>query len=112
MPRSLFILIAAAIFVGTVCYYSGIWWANVLTGFCADVFLILAWIVPAALLGWAIVRRIGVDVKGGLGWCTSAAIGLGIFSLMILGLGLAAWMNRFSAYGLLVVSFVVGCIDL
>src|SRR5262245_10040813 len=101
MPRWAFILVALAVFVGTVWYYSGIWWANVLTGFCGDVLFIALWIIPAALLGRAVLQWLSVEARGGLIWCTAAAIGLGILSLAILGMGLAGWMNRWAAFGLL-----------
>jgi len=111
-PRSPVILIALALvmLLTLVCLYSRVWWADVLTGTAVDGSIAVIWIASATLLGRIAVRRLKV---GGLpGWCTSAGIGLGFFSLVILAMGLAGVLNRTTGVALLLISAAAGLIDL
>ncbi len=53
-------------------------------------------------------RRWRRGYEGMLYLVTAAALGLGVFSLVTLGLGLAGWLNRFTAFGLLGVGVAFG----
>jgi hypothetical protein len=47
-----------------------------------------------------------------LSFVTAAAMGLGVFSLAALGLGLAGWLNRTTAFGLLSAGLIAGAVAL
>ena len=52
------------------------------------------------------VRRLKMERL--LECCTSAGVGLGFFSFMILALGLGGWLNRISAVVMLIVAAAIG----
>lgn len=56
------------------------------------------WVAAAAGVGHWIVRRATQGTHPALRFATSAAMGLGIQSLLLLALGLAGWLNRAGAW--------------
>jgi hypothetical protein len=112
LTRGAALLVAAAVFIAAVCFYSGIWWAHVLSGLCAEGLVALAWVGAASLIGLIVVRRLRLEMGRMFAFCTAAGLGLGFFSLVILGLGLAGWLNRTTAITLITVSGAIGLCDL
>ena len=96
-------VMGAAIFLGVVIYFARQWTPVVLAGLCTDGLAAVAWIAAAALAGDTILTKLGFfreSDEGPLRWPSAAALGLGLFSLIILGLGLAGWVNRATMLGL------------
>ena len=92
-------------------------WAMTLYRLLVDGGVLLLWAAAAMGLGaWILpfFRATG-DEKGDgalLHLGTIAALGLGTFSLMILGLGLAGWLNHWTAIGLLAAGILAGILRL
>ena len=108
--RIVLLVIALIVLLAIVCIYSRLWWADVLSGTAVDGAMAAIWLASATLLGRIFVRRLKVERFFGL--CTSAGIGLGLFSLIILGLGLLGALNRITAALLLIMSAAAGLLDL
>ena len=102
--RDFAIVCGAAIFVGTTFGYAGQSWAAALYQLLSDGLLIAFWLLGATCLVAALVRPFlredDVRDAGVLWFVTSAATGLGVFSLITLGLGLAGWLNQATAWAL------------
>jgi len=107
--RTILIVVALVLLLAIVCIYSRVWWADVLTGTAVDGSIAAIWLACATLLGRILIRRL--KVGGLLGLCTSAGLGLGFFSLIILCLGLAGALNRVTSVALLLLSAAAGLID-
>lgn len=112
LSRGAALLADISVFIASVCFYSGIWWANVLSGLFFEGLLAGAWLGAATLIGLVAVRRLHLETNRIFAFTTAAGLGLGLFSLVILGLGLAGWLNRFTAITILVISTGIGLIDL
>ena len=70
------------------------------------------WAASAAVGGSAVLRTLGVRARPALFVATTAGIGLGCYSLILLGLGLAGWLNGATAAGLAVGSVALSVVDL
>src|SRR5947208_13889125 len=57
------------------------------------------WLQAGAGVGWELLR--GMAMPRLLRLVTAAALGLGVMSLVLLGLGLAGWLNAVTAWGML-----------
>jgi hypothetical protein len=66
---------------------------------CTDGVIAVLWLIAAAGIGWGLLRRIAMPRL--LRFVTAAALGLGITSLVLLGLGLLGWLNAAAAWGIL-----------
>jgi hypothetical protein len=101
--------------------YAGPGWASALYRLLTDGTLALVWLLSAAGIGSVVLRVFPLSsVPGGEGrgegrlleFVTAAALGLGFVSLIVLGLGLAGWLNRFTAWTLLAIGLVAGGVQL
>ncbi len=118
--RGCFIICALAIVMGVIAMYAQERWLAVVMLMLTDGLLVALWVGSAALLGWraikwvtgirsdgkedpAVSRERGGRLKGNwaLVFATSAGLGLGIFSLAALGLGLAGALNRWTVIAIL-----------
>jgi hypothetical protein len=97
---SLFVVIAA---------YSRDSWVLVINGIFTDGALAVLWLLCAALVGDIVASRLGAPLV--LRCCTAAALGLGLFSLAILALGMAGLLSFASCLALLVVGGAAGTAD-
>ena len=68
----------------------------------------VACFAAATGIGWGVARRLPAPPL--LRWVTAAALGLGMMSLGILGLGLAGWLNGLTAWGLLGAGWGLGAL--
>lgn len=112
--RAILILIAGAICLAVIFAYAGSSWAIVTYRLLTDGLLALLWLLAAAGLGAFPLRWIVGAQKEFenplLQFVTSAALGLGLFSLAILGLGLASAFGRAAAFGLVALGLAAGII--
>jgi hypothetical protein len=98
------VLAAAALFLILVFFCAGQFWAVVLYHLLVDGALLVGWLAAAVGLGRPILKSITRKTPDDLfDFVSAAAIGLGVDSLAVLGLGLAGWLNRFMAIGLILV---------
>jgi hypothetical protein len=71
----------------------------------------LLWMLGACALGWVLLKWCRVEAAGMLRLATAGGLGLGIFSLVGLGLGLLGWLNRSVAICFPGVSFLLFIVD-
>jgi hypothetical protein len=92
--------------------YAGGAWASALYRLLTDGVILLVWLACATGLGAAVLIALPLDDDARPGHLlhlvTAAALGLGLFSLATLGLGLAGWLNRGTAWALLACSMLAG----
>jgi hypothetical protein len=116
VDRSLlmFVLVAAVVFGATVALLAGGAWPIVICRLIVDGGFALLWLLAAAGLGYSILSlgRVRMSDSNALNFATSAAVGLGVMSLLVLGLGLLGWLNRISAIVLIVFGLAVGAVQL
>ena len=98
----------AAAFALTALHYAGARWLAVLTVVLIDGGATLFWVLSAGALGAAALRGWRVRVSGALWVATAAALGLGLFGLICLGLGVLGALNRSTCLGLCTVSILLG----
>lgn len=92
--RGLVLLAGAILTLLLLILWSGYLIVDIIPGLAVDGSLVLLWFIAAGLLGQTILRLLRIDLKGALGAITSITLGLGIYSLAGLGLGLAGRLNR------------------
>ncbi|MDB5301463.1 MAG: hypothetical protein JWO87_3126 [Phycisphaerales bacterium] len=94
--------------------YAGPAWAIVLYRVLADGGAMLVWLLAATGAGLLLLRAAGLAERESpvLRFVTAAGLGLGISALMVLGLGLAGWLNHGSVIALLAVGVVMGVLAL
>ncbi|CAN5375740.1 hypothetical protein BH10PLA1_BH10PLA1_13300 [soil metagenome] len=92
--RVLFWPITFVLFVAIVLLEAGVGWASAVLQLLTSFVLMLAWLLAG--YGWGAIVRSLVKIEGRspLVRVTTLAAGLGIMSLLILGLGLLGWMNQ------------------
>jgi hypothetical protein len=66
---------------------------------CTDGVIAVLWLIAATGIGWGLLRRMAMPRL--LRFATAAALGLGVMSLVLLGLGLLGWLNAVTAWGIL-----------
>lgn len=105
-------VLGAAALVTILFAYAQDWAANVLIGLAADGSITAGYILCAAMLGSAILRNSGLSpAPASLALASAAGLGLGLYSTIALLLGLAGWLNRFTACSLLLVSVLLFLAD-
>jgi hypothetical protein len=112
--------IAFAIVVGVVLWlvivfaYAPSAWATILYRLLADGGIVVLWVLSAAGLGAIVLRAFSVSEPDSLllSFVTATGLGLGSFSLLILALGLAGWLNQVTAIALLVLGLMLGIAQL
>jgi hypothetical protein len=112
-PHSQGVLLLAFILLpfGGALAYAGNAWAAVCYHLFADGGMLVLWLAAALGLGLLVLRAIKTSERqmpAALHFSTAAALGLGIESLIVLGLGLAGWLNVASAWALLVIGGAAG----
>ena len=114
--RGTVLAVGALLWLGLVFYYTWPAWASALYRLIVDGGRTLLWLGGAVGLGSVLLPLFGaMDAKadrGALRFVTAAALGLGAFSLLVLALGLAGWLNRATAVGLLAAGWAVGILRL
>jgi len=110
--RSLFWPIAVAFFVAGVVVMAGVGWASAVIQLGTSFALLLVWL--AAAYGWGLIPRLilKLPVETPLGRVTTLATGLGILSLLTLGLGLVGGMNQIVAGAITLIGFGVSVVGL
>jgi hypothetical protein len=132
--RSVVIAYCAALCLGILFAYAGRHWMSVLYRLLADGLVLGAWLACAAGLGSAVLllfpiaegppdgpagrgarpardpSRVSGSASELLHWVTATALGLGLFSLGTLGLGLAGLLNYSTAVGMLATGAALGII--
>lgn len=94
--------LALGLCLAMVIAFAGGWAGTVIVGLESDGLLAVGFVLAAGLIGGVVVHRFG---SGGLfGWLTAVGIGMGIFSLATLLLGLGGMLNTPIAWCL-----VLGC---
>ena len=110
------LLIAMILFpLAGVLFYSGSAWAAVLIRLVADGAMIAVWLVGAMGLGLFSLRALRLWEEAAptvLRTVVAAAMGLGIMSLVLLGLGLAGALHAFSAWAIVCVGWMLGGISI
>jgi hypothetical protein len=106
------VAVGLALWLGLFLFYVGAGWLLALYPLIVDGGVMLLWLGGAAGLGSVlllIARPIDSAVNRGLlRFVTAAALGLGAFSLITLGLGLAGWLNRGTAIALVAAGIGAG----
>jgi hypothetical protein len=112
--RSAAIVACVLLCLSVLFAYAGGAWASALYRLLTDGVLLFVWLACATGLGAAVLVMLplGKDATPGrlLHLVTSAALGLGLFSLVTLGLGLAGWLNRGTSCALLACGVIAGLV--
>jgi hypothetical protein len=72
----------------------------------SDGVMAIAWGLALVGIGWAVALKF--DVPPLLRWATAFGVGFGVVSLLLLGLGLAGWLNAAAGWGLISVGLSLG----
>src|SRR5438067_10562451 len=104
--RAALIVISIFLFVVVIAIEAGSDWGSVLAPLVVNGLILLAWLVSAFGIGIWVLRAIRMEGGTALRMIIGIALGLGIISLLVLGLGCAGVLNRFSAITILVVGVV------
>src|SRR5436853_3693 len=94
----IFLLIILFIVVGALHAAEG--WLPFFATVILDGGLAAIWIACATLLGVTLIGFLHLEIPAALRFATGAGVGLGIYSLAALGLGLAGILNRWTALSL------------
>jgi hypothetical protein len=101
----------AVIFLGVFFLLAGLSWQLALLRLTQDGGCAVAWLAACIGIGWLLWRCIdplrGDTAPAALGIATCAALGMGILSLAILGLGLAGWLNHIGAIVIVAVGAII-----
>src|SRR5688572_28542365 len=98
MSRGSWIFIFIILFTVIGALHAGEAWLQFFAELIFDGGLAVLWIASAIMLGAALIR-----LPGSLGFATAGALGLGIYSLAALILGLLGALNRWTALSLPVI---------
>jgi hypothetical protein len=105
----------AALFFICLCVYAGGAWGLVLYELATNGPILAAWLVCSLGVGAALLRlfRLRPDdhVPGLLPIVTSSGLGLGVLSILVLALGLAGLLSRFTAIALLAAGVALAVIE-
>ena len=113
--RGVVAVVGAAALAGAVLAYSGPSWPLVAQQFVIDGTVLVGWLLGAAALGMLLLaplRRgeIWTGDDAVLRFVTATAFGLGVLSLLTLGLGLVGALNRGVAVGIVICAIGAGAI--
>ena len=110
MNRTTAIVAGAVVFLGIFFVLAGPSWELAVYRLLQDGGCALLWLLGAGGIGWIAWKAIGPKENNSLSLTavTCTALGLGIMSLVILGLGLAGVMNHWIAIGLFALGDVAG----
>lgn len=108
--RASVIVLGIALWLAIVFAYVPSDWAMIIYRLIEDGTLALLWALAGAGLGSVMLRalRIGLNDEPLLAFVTSAGLGIGACSLLILGLGLAGWLSQATAIALLAAGLLAG----
>lgn len=83
-------------------------WPIVLERALRDGFLAIGWVAAMAGIGALVLPRrcLSCENLPILRWTTWSAAGIGVVSIVVLGLGLAGWISRTSAWGIIAVGWM------
>src|SRR5262249_32210754 len=82
--------------------YAASSWAFVVFEILTDGLFLIGWLLGAMGIGFLILRALRIELAPKSLWViASIAVGLGILSLLILALGLAGWLNHWTAFVLI-----------
>jgi hypothetical protein len=95
--RGAVVVVAVAAFFATLIFYCPSNWLTALTVLLTDGVQTALWIAGAAAAGAVVLRLLRLRCRWMLGLASAGGIGLGLFGLAALGLGLAGWLNRITA---------------
>src|SRR5258705_1208529 len=110
MTRATWIFLFIILFIVVGALHAGEGWVAFFATVILDGGLATLWIACAAMLGLALLKFLPLEIPTSLRFVTSAALGLGIYSLAALGLGLAGILNRWTALSLPLLSLMLFCI--
>lgn len=102
------IIAGLLLLIAVLAWYSGAHLLTVISMIVIDGGVALLWIAAAGVIGAAVLRACRVEVHGLLLLTTGCAIGLGLFSLAMLVLGLAGWTSRASVTALAAIGALLG----
>jgi len=105
--RAAVVAVAAAVFFVIVFTLAGSSWPLVVYRLLTDGVVVIVWLMTAGAIGRMILHRLPAEF---LSVVTDIAMGLGVISILALLLGLAGWLNHFTAIGILLAGLVVGSI--
>src|SRR5258706_7386945 len=94
MSRASWLFIFSIMFILIGALHAGEGWLSFFGILIVDGGLAMLWIACAALLGMAILRLLPLQIPGSLRFATAGALGLGVYSLAALGLGMLGLLNR------------------
>jgi hypothetical protein len=110
--RITILAIGVLLWLGLVFAYTSPSWEMTVYRLIVDGGVSLLWLASAAGLGSVLLPLLGaMDAKadkGVLRFVTSAAIGLGAFSLTLLALSLLGWLNQATAIGVIALGLILG----
>ncbi|HEV8292533.1 MAG TPA: hypothetical protein VGP94_11450, partial [Tepidisphaeraceae bacterium] len=104
MSRASWIFIFSILFILIGALHAGEGWLSFFSLLIVDGGLAVLWIACASMLGLSILKFAPLAIPGSLRFATSAALGLGIYSLAALGLGLCGLLHRNTALALPIIS--------
>ena len=104
--RAMVAAVGAIAVVVLVLAFAANFWALAALPLLTNSLLAFVWLLAAFGIGWPIVHILIPKTEDALSIVTSIAVGLGVMSLAVLALGLAAWLNQATAITLL----VAGCV--
>lgn len=93
--------------MGVVAAICGVWAIEVFIGAASDGATVAVWFALAGMMGAGILRLMRVEGRGAMRVVTAVALGLGVFSLYALGMGVVGWLNRWTAIALAPMSIAV-----
>jgi hypothetical protein len=104
-----FTLCVIAMFIGGIGWLAGPMWPVVLDRLAGDGIIVMIWLAAAMGFGYAILgaAKISCESKA-LMFATSAAVGLGVIGLIVLGLGIYGALSRQAAIVVLAIGLALG----
>src|SRR4051794_27981176 len=94
MSRASWLFIFSILFILIGALHAGEGWLSFFAVLITDGGLAVVWIACATMLGLALLRLLPLQIPTALRLATAGGLGLGIYSLAALGLGLLGILNR------------------
>ena len=101
----------AALTLATIVFYARGATPVVLLGLLTDGGAAALWTASAGFGGAVILRAMGIRCNAALFAATACGVGLGVYSLLLLGIGLAGWLTFGTALGLALLSTAAFAVD-